>query len=111
MSSIVSQRGPAYDLIRRVAIEEMLHMGLVCNMLTAIGAAPQIVQSYQQRIAYPGSLPGGVQPELTVYLAGLTPNYLKDVYMEIEYPESGPVVLSLGQMYPTIGAFDSAILA
>src|SRR6266849_2915170 len=80
MWSIVSQRGPAYDLIRSVAIEEMLHLGLGCNMLTAIGAAPQIVQGYQQRIAYPGPLPGGVRPELTVYLAGLSLNYLKNVY-------------------------------
>jgi hypothetical protein len=110
MWSIVSQRGPAYDLIRSVAIEEMLHLGLVCNMLAAIGATPQIVQGYQQRIAYPGPLPGGVRPELTVYLAGLSLNYLKNVYMEIEYPESGPVVLALGQIYPTIGAFYSAIL-
>ena len=110
MWSIVSQRGPAYDLIRSVAIEEMLHMGLACNMLTAIGGAPQIVQSYQKRIIYPGPLPGGVRPELTVYLAGLTQSYLKDVYMEIEYPETGPVVLALGEIYPTIGSFYGAIL-
>src|SRR5262252_5681872 len=105
MWSVVSQRGPAYDLIRSVAIEEMLHMGLACNMLTAIGGAPQIVQSYQKRIIYPGPLPGGVRPELTVYLAGLTQSFLKDVYMEIEYPETGPVVLALGEIYPTIGSF------
>jgi hypothetical protein len=110
MWSIASSHGPAYDLIRSVAMEEMLHMGLVCNMLTAIGATPQIVQGYQKRIVYPGPLPGGVRPDLTVYLAGLTPSYLKDVYMEIEYPESGPVVLALGQLYPTIGAFYGAIL-
>jgi hypothetical protein len=110
MWSIVTQRGAAYDLIYRVAMEEMLHMGLVCNLLTAIGTSPQIVQGYQERIAYPGPPPGGVRPELTVYLAGLTPDYLKNVFMEIEYPESGPVALALGQTYPTIGAFYSAIL-
>lgn len=110
MWSIVNQRGPAYDLIYRVAMEEMLHMGLVCNLLTAIGTTPQIVQGYRERIAYPGPLPGGVRPELTVYLAGLTLDYLKNVFMEIEYPENGPVALALGQMYPTIGAFYGAIL-
>ncbi len=110
MWSIVTQRGPAYDLIHSVAIEEMLHLGLVCNLLTAIGGTPQIVQGYQERIAYPGPLPGGVRPELTVYLAGLTQDYLKNVFMEIEYPENGPVALALGQMYPTIGAFYGAIL-
>src|SRR5229473_146281 len=108
--SIKAQGGPAYDLIDSVVLEEMLHMGLVCNMLTAIGGTPQIVAGYQERIAYPGPLPGGVRPELTVYLAGLTQDYLKNVFMEIEYPESGPVALALGQIYPTIGALYGAIL-
>ena len=31
--------------------------------------------------------------------------------MEIEYPEAGPVVTALGEMYTTIGAFYDAILA
>jgi hypothetical protein len=110
MWSMVSQSGPAYNLVYRVAIEEMLHMGLVCNMLTAIGATPRIVQGYQEGIVYPGPLPGGVRPELTVHLAGLTQEYLRSVYMEIEYPENGPVVLVLGETYPTIGAFYSALL-
>ena len=110
MWSIVTPRGPAYELILSVAIQEMLHMGLACNMLSAIGVAPQILQGYRARIAYPGPLPGGVRPELTVYLAGLTQDYLKDCYMEIEYPEAGPVVLAPGQTYPTIGSFYGAIL-
>jgi hypothetical protein len=45
-----------------------------------------------------------------VYLAGLSKDYLKVVFMEIEYPESGPVALALGEIYPTIGAFYDAIL-
>lgn len=108
--SIVIPSGPAYNLIRSVTIEEMLHMGLVSNMLTAIGSTPQIVQGYNERITYPGPLPGGIRPELTVYLAGLTPDYLKDVYMEIEYPDSEPIALALGQIYPTVGAFYTTIL-
>lgn len=51
-----------YDLIDSVVLEEMLHMGLVCNMLTAIGSTPQIVLGYQQ-ITYPGPHPGGVPTE------------------------------------------------
>ena len=34
--SIKSQDGPAFDLIESVALEEMLHIGLCCNMLAAI---------------------------------------------------------------------------
>jgi hypothetical protein len=105
--SIKTQSGEVYDLIDSVVLEEMLHMGLACNMLTTIGGTPQISTSLPP---YPGPLPGGVRPELTVYLAGLSKDYLKDVFMEIEYPENGPVALALGKMYPTIGAFYSAIL-
>jgi Ferritin-like len=108
MWSIKDQSGPTYDLINSVVLEEMLHMGLACNMLTAIGGTPQI----NTRIpSYPGPLPGGVRPELTVYLAGLSKEYLLHVYMQIEYPEAGPVVLALGRTFPTIGAFYDAILA
>ena len=108
MWSITGQSGPVYDLVHSVVMEEMLHMGLACNMLTTISGTPQIDTSIP---AYPGQLPGGVRPELTVYLAGLSKDYLKDVFMEIEYPEGGPVALSLGETYPTIGAFYDAILA
>jgi ferritin-like protein len=107
--SIKLQSGPVYDLVKSAVLEEMLHMGLACNMLAAIGGKPGIVGGYQ-RIAYPGPLPGGVRPQLTVYLAGLTKDYVRDVYMKIEYPESGPIAMAVGESYPTIGAFYDAIL-
>ncbi len=31
-------------LIRQVAVEEMLHMGVACNLLTAVGGAPQVLR-------------------------------------------------------------------
>lgn len=108
MWSIKDQTSTAYQIIHSVVMEEMLHMGLACNMLTTIGGTPQINTSIP---AYPGPLPGGVRPELTVYLGGLTREYVQNVYMQIEYPENGPVVLALGQTYPTIGAFYDAIHA
>lgn len=107
MWSIKDQSGTVYDLIHSVAVAEMLHMGLACNMLTTIGGTPLINSSIP---TYPGPLPGGVRPKLTIYLAGLSKDYLKDVFMEIEYPESGPIALAMGQIYPTIGAFYDAIL-
>ena len=108
--SIKSQDGPAFDLIESVALEEMLHMGLSCNMLVGIGGTPKILSGYQN-IKYPGPLPGGVRPNLTVYLGGLTTDYIKFVYMEIEYPQGGPVALAVEETYPTIGAFYDALAA
>src|SRR5436305_15250394 len=67
MWSIQQQSGDAYNLINSVVLEEMLHMGLACNMLVAIGGTPEIVAP-----RYPSQgLPGGVLPALPVYLAGL----------------------------------------
>jgi hypothetical protein len=94
--SIKSQDGPAYDLIDSVVLEEMLHLGLACNMLTGIGATPEIVTEYQA-ITYPGPLPGGVRPTLSVFLSGLSKTSF-EMYMQIEYPETGPVA-SLSETY------------
>lgn len=94
----------AYSLILSVVFEEMLHMGLACNMLTTIGGTPHLVVP-----SYPGPLPGGVRPELSVYLSGLTPAVVKDVFMQIETPEHPVRVEAAAQTYPTIGAFYDAI--
>ena len=56
--------GPVYDLIQSVVQEEMVHLGLACNMLTAIGRAPSIYGPFQAKaIQYPGPLPGGRPPD------------------------------------------------
>ncbi len=104
--SISAGSGEAYDLIMSVVMDEMSHMGLACNMLTAIGGSPAINDHVP---VYPGGLPGGVRPELTVYLGGLTKDIVGNVFMQIEYPESGPVALFMAETYPTIGAFYTAI--
>jgi hypothetical protein len=98
-----------YDLIDSVVRQEMTHMGLVCNLLTGIGGRPEIVKGYVDHIAYPGPLPGGVRPELIVYLSGLTKPYLHDVMMQIEFPENGPIPIAAAQAFPTIGDFYDAI--
>jgi len=101
--SIRDQSGEVYDLVNSVIMEEMLHLGLSCNMLKAIAGSPRI------RVPeYPGALPGGVRPELTVYLAGLSHKSVA-MYMQIELPEH-PVALT-AETFPTIGAFYDAILA
>jgi hypothetical protein len=101
MWSIEDQSGLVHDLIRSVVLEEMLHMGLACNMLRALKVHPAI-----NAPRYPGGLPGGVRPGLEVYLAGLSPDTVR-MYMDIEEPEQAPSPTA--QTYPTIGAFYDAI--
>jgi hypothetical protein len=72
-------------IIRSVVMEEMLHMALVGNILNAIGATPQIaLPSAVPR--YPGPLPGGVMPGLTVSLRRCSVEHVRDVFMAIETP-------------------------
>ncbi|MBD0672619.1 hypothetical protein BU198_18385 [Streptomyces sp. CBMA156] len=95
----------AYQLIRSVVREEMLHMGLACNMLTAVGGTPVISPP-----VYPTSLPAGVESGLTVHLQGLTKDYVQKTYMVIESPEI-PSLPPLTTGTPvTIGAFYDKLL-
>jgi Ferritin-like len=105
--SIIDESGPVYRRIRGIVLQEMLHMGLACNMLTTIGGTPNI-NGGSAVPSYPGSLPGGVRPRLTVPLQGLSKDAVRNVFMQIEYPEQP---LALAETYPTIGAFYDAILA
>jgi hypothetical protein len=106
--SVVDEGHPAADTIRGIALEEMLHMGLACNMLNTIGGTPRI-DTPDAVPTYPGELPGGVHPGLRVALAALSKDVISRVFMEIEYPEGGPVALAMGETFPTIGAFYNAI--
>jgi hypothetical protein len=100
-----TQSALAARLISEIFQDEMLHMGLACNMLSALGRDPEIASAVVVPI-YPGPLPGGIHPGLCV-----TPTRLSDAslqkFMVIEYPENGPIALfwSAGQTYATIGEF------
>jgi rubrerythrin len=108
--SIKDQMHPVAASIRNVVQEEMLHMALACNMLTAIGCVPRINDPMMVP-SYPGPIPGQVHPELTVSLSGLSDASL-DIFIAIEAPSQGEVTASIGQgnSYKTIGAFYRAIL-
>ncbi len=107
--SIITPKGDVYDLIKSVVFEEMLHFGLACNLLNTIGGEPEIAH-WKAVPKYPGPLPGDVRPGLIVPLTGLTRRLVYEVFMEIEYPEDGPIPHYRRSMSsPTIGAFYSAI--
>ena len=54
MWSLKKQDGPVRDLLQGIAIEEMFHFGLACNMLNSIGGSPQI-NTRSAVPKYPGS--------------------------------------------------------
>jgi len=113
--SIQDELHPVAVSVREIVQQEMLHLGLACNMLVAIGATPDLPAALPR---YPGPLPGGVHEGLTVELAGLTKKALCD-FMWIERPLHGfpernphaadvPWVESL-ECDETIGEFYEAI--
>lgn len=107
--SIKDESAPTYLSIRQhIAEEEMLHMGLTCNLLTAIGGVP-IMNTPETVPNYPtNQLPGGIPLDNTLILRALSKDALK-VFLEIEYPEFGPIARAVDETFPTIGDFYDAI--
>ncbi|MFG2126796.1 ferritin-like protein [Streptomyces sp. NPDC048751] len=95
------------EALRTIVFDEMSHLGIACNLLTTIGGVPRLAD-VRTVPKYPGPLPGGVRPGLTVFLSGLTKESL-DLYARIEEPED-PLVRNR-EAHTSIGAFYSAILA
>jgi Ferritin-like len=94
--------------IREIVVEEMLHLGLACNMLAGLGELPVLAAPGSVPV-YPGPLPGDVNPDLEITLRRLTPSQLK-VFMDIEYPEGGPISVKAARSFDTIGEFYRALL-
>jgi hypothetical protein len=92
-------------LIQRIVGDEMYHLGIVCNLLVAVGGRPQIKAAAP---VFPGPLPGGVRAGVTVYLSGLTKPFVRDVMMAIEAPEES--LVRSARPSPTVGEFYADVL-
>ena len=99
-----------YDVIRSVVMQEMLHMAQAANILLALKGQP-IIDDNDHVPKYPGNLPAGVLPGLTVSLQKASPKYIYEVIMMIEYPhgekessldEDVGKQLTIGQFYKRI---------
>ena len=95
--------------ILEIAKEEMLHMGIACNLLVSIGGQPKILQRAPR---YPTRLPKDIHAGLPVALAPLTRELVLNTFMAIEEPVNllvdDPDFTSSGSM--TIGQFYGELL-
>ncbi|MFI9150591.1 ferritin-like protein [Streptomyces sp. NPDC053367] len=107
MWSIEPQSGEVLKAFKRIVFDEMSHLGLAGNMLTTIGGVPRLGDVHAVP-KYPGPLPGGVRPSLTVFLSGLSKESL-DLFARIEEPDN-PIADAAAQSHTSIGAFYTAIL-
>ena len=93
--------------IKSVAMEEMIHMCLACNIANALGANPVLTAP-----TYPGPLPGGIGSDLTVHLLPFSRDAMAQA-MAIEEPEEGAIhfpheealTAAAQQEFMTIGQF------
>jgi hypothetical protein len=100
--SLKAQSFTAYNLLRSIAMEEMVHMASVCNILAAIGGTPAIKQlspGYPTR-----GLPGGAELDLFVCLAPLSKPQLKN-FMRLEAPLGLIDPSDRSGEYPSISSF------
>ncbi len=109
--SIKDERDPIAYSLREIIHEEMIHMSFACNMLASLGGSPQIKN---QIPVYPGKLPAGVHPDLTVKLSGLNDESIAS-FMEIEMPEhvvtiSGETIDACSTDHSTVGELYDHIL-
>ncbi|HEX8281925.1 MAG TPA: ferritin-like protein [Pyrinomonadaceae bacterium] len=97
MWSIKDQTNDCYAIINSIVIQEMLHMGLACNMLATLGVTPQI-DTPEFIPTYPcQGLPGNVMPDITVSLQGFSADVVETTFMAIETPEQPLAVVPQGQ--------------
>ncbi len=98
------------NIILDIAREEMLHMAIVCNLLTALGSKANIAGA-DFVPKYPSSLPMGIQGSLQVGLAKFSLELVRDVFMKIEEPEKPlQFPMAAGPTFSTIGAFYQALM-
>lgn len=107
--SLHSSNEKVRDLIVRVAVEEMLHMMAVANLMNAIGVAPRIVDAVP---VYPCDLTV-LDPPLRLDLKSFSLDLVQRLFMRIEAPED-PVVYPMdtgaAARPRTIGQFYEGII-
>lgn len=97
-------------VIHRIVSEEMVHLGLAGNLLTAIGGVPRVAtEDFVPN--YPlDRLPGDIKQDLPIDLRPLDFRQL-EVFMQIEYPHFPPIALARGTAPATIGDFYNTVIA
>ena len=101
------------SILAAIARQEMLHMAIAANVLTALGGAPKMTGP-DFVPSYPGHLPMNINGSLVVHLGPLTLARIRDEFLEIEEPEHPlvfPSGLEAAVPFATIGQFYGALIA
>ncbi|MFK0732702.1 MAG: ferritin-like protein [Gloeotrichia echinulata HAB0833] len=102
--SIKDKTSQAYQTIRTVVLEEMLHINLVCNLMNSIRVTPKFVGKV---LSYPNPMPFSVAGGVFVQLLAASPELMEKTFMVIEQP--APLDAEWNGNACTIGQFYQAI--
>lgn len=110
MLSVIDQESEAFLTFKYVVREEMLHLALAANILSAIGGVPRFAGP-DVMPRYPGPMPHhDPEPPLVLHLERASVDVVRDVFLRIEQPElrgSRPQT----DRYDTLGQFYDAVAA
>jgi hypothetical protein len=117
----IDEQLPTYGYIKqklqRILSEEMAHLGLACNLLSAYqdpcsGSSPLLPTLNVCDVVpvYPGPLPGEIHPGLNISLSKLTKDKIGTQFMQLEFPSPEAVQMYNAEAFPTIGAFYQQIV-
>lgn len=124
MWSLRDSGGEHYAILRSVSMQEMLHFGIVCNLLKAIGEDPDIIPPEATLPLFPGQLPGldvsDVQPgdiSLEALTSGAGDKTRIRLFMRVEEPQAGDIdpalaaaVAAVVPKFHSIGEFYDVII-
>jgi hypothetical protein len=108
MYSIADPRSEAALLIRSIVAEEMLHLALAANLLTAVGGEPGFLEPDLQP-TYP-SLLAHHRPDLPMHLAPASVELVRSTFMVLERPGAAAAAPEADD-YHTLGQFYAAVEA
>lgn len=105
------------EILIGVALQEMLHMGLMCNLLVAVGGKP-VLNAPDHLPSYP-NFPPGLQLASPIGLEAFSMPVLEQ-FLNLEHPQNDPVPIPVlvaaiaeapALSFPTIGEFYDSLKA
>lgn len=110
MLSVRDQGSEAFLTFKYVVREEMLHMGLAANVLSAVGGPPRF-SGTDVMPRYPGPMPHhDPDPPLILHLERASVDVVRDIFLRIEQPELRGSRAQTDH-YDTLGQFYDAVTA
>ncbi len=111
--SIKDKSSPAYQLVRGVVMEEMVHLNLAGNLLNAVGGTPRLVVTRGEEVVFPPRYPQHLSEKAAdggpyLQLMPASRELFRETFMRIEQPAQ-PDAPAQEDEFTTIGQLYLAV--